>query len=91
MATVTTLDLGGAWSLRRVRRIEAGFRSGWLRHIGVAIGGASGAAAALGCYESVAAASRTRASNSLQGWGPAFSGGHASGFSFVLGKVIWKA
>jgi hypothetical protein len=51
--------------------VNANFRTGWLRHLGVAIGGASGMALALGAYEVF----RTQPDKSfqlLQVWGPAF-------------------
>jgi len=82
-ATVTTLDLGGHGVPRA--SIEAGFRSGWLRHIGVAIGGASGAAAALGSYE-VLKQQPERAFNLLQGWGPVFLISIIA--LFVLGRYL---
>jgi hypothetical protein len=48
-----------------------GFRGGWLRRIGVAVGGASGAAIVLGAYE-VLRSQPDRAFALLQGWGPTF-------------------
>jgi len=69
MATVTTLDLGGVGPRRA--DVQVGFRSGWLRHIGVAIGGASGTAVALGCYE-ILRSQPDKSFQLLQVWGPAF-------------------
>jgi hypothetical protein len=49
--------------------VRVGFRTGWIRHIGVAIGGATGAAVVLGGYQVL----RTNPSQSfslLQAWGP---------------------
>lgn len=51
--------------------VKAGFRTGWLRHIGVAIGGASGAAAVLGGFE-VLKQEPTQAFALLDKWGPGF-------------------
>jgi hypothetical protein len=51
--------------------VAAGFRSGWLKHVGVAVGGASGAAIVLGAYD-VLRSQPDRAFSLLQGWGPAF-------------------
>jgi hypothetical protein len=51
--------------------VELGLRKGWLRHVGVAIGGASGTAVALGAYE-VFRSQPDKSFQLLQVWGPAF-------------------
>lgn len=61
-------------------QLALGFRSGWLKHVGVMVGGASGAAVVLGAYE-VLRSEPARAFDLLQGWGPAFLLG-------MLGMVI---
>jgi hypothetical protein len=47
------------------------FRAGWLKHVGLAISGASGAAIVIGAYD-VLRSQPDRAFALLQGWGPAF-------------------
>ena len=83
MATMTTLDLGGARMPRA--EVKAAFRSGWLRNIGVAVGGASGAALALGAYQ-VLKSEPERAFGLLQAWGPAFLVAMLA--IFVLGRFL---
>ena len=61
------------------------FRSGWLKHIGFVIGGASGAAIAFGSYD-VLRTQPDRAFNLLQSWGPAFLVSIIA--IFVLGKFL---
>jgi hypothetical protein len=65
--------------------VKVGFRTGWFRHIGVAIGGASGAAAVLGGYE-VLKAQPNQAFALLQGWGPTFLISILA--IFVVGKFL---
>jgi hypothetical protein len=60
----------GAGTVSKVD-VQAGFRVGWLRHVGVVIGGASGAAMVLGAYE-VLRSEPEQAFGLLQSWGPAF-------------------
>lgn len=80
---MTTLDLG----LQAAPKtdIQVGFRSGWLKHIGVVIGGASGAAVVLGGYE-VLRSQPERAFGLLQVWGP--SSLLAMVAILVLGKFL---
>jgi hypothetical protein len=66
-------------------QVAFGFRGGWLKHVGVAIGGASGAAVILGAYE-VLRAQPDRAFALLQGWGPVFL--IAIVALFVTGKFL---
>jgi hypothetical protein len=65
--------------------VAFGFRGGWLKHAGVAIGGASGAAVVLGAYE-VLRAQPDRAFALLQGWGPAFLVAIVA--LFIVGKFL---
>jgi hypothetical protein len=51
--------------------IRVGFRTGWFRHIGVTLAGASGAAAVVGTIE-VFKAEPAQAIALLQSWGPSF-------------------
>lgn len=69
MASVTILGAAG----EAVVGEAAGWisRSGWLKHMGTAITGASGAAIVLGGYE-VLTSQPERAFALLQAWGPAF-------------------
>jgi hypothetical protein len=46
-------------------------RAGWLKHVGLAISGASGAAIVVGAYD-ILRSQPDRAFALLQGWGPAF-------------------
>lgn len=69
MATVTTLNLSGVGPQRV--DVQAGFRTGWLRHLKVALGGATGMSVALGAYE-VFRSQPDRSFQLLQVWGPAF-------------------
>jgi hypothetical protein len=65
---VTSLGLG----LERPKvDLQVGLRSGWLRHVGVAVGGASGAAVVLGAYE-LMRSQPEKSFQLLQVWGPAF-------------------
>jgi hypothetical protein len=83
IATVTTLGLSGDG--RSKIDAQVGFRSGLLRHIGVAIGGAGGAAVALGAYE-VLKSAPTQSFALLQAWGPTFL--IAIFCVFVAGKFL---
>ena len=47
------------------------FRAGWLKHVGLAISGASGAAIVIGAYD-VLRSQPDKAFALLQGWGPMF-------------------
>ena len=80
---VTTLDLSGV-SVPKVG-VEAGFRFGWLRHIGIVMGGASGAAIVLGAYN-IMTSQPHRDFALLQGWGPSFL--IAIVALFVVGKFL---
>lgn len=80
---MTTLDLSGLG--RSKVGVKATFRGGWLRHIGVAVGGASGAAVVLGGYE-VLRAQPDKAFALLQAWGPWFL--VVLVVIFVLGKFL---
>jgi hypothetical protein len=51
--------------------VSASFRNGWLKNVGVAIGGAGGAAVALGGYE-ILRSQPDKSFQLLQVWGPAF-------------------
>lgn len=62
-----------------------GFRGGWLKHIGVAIGGASGAAVILGGYE-ILRSQPDKAFALLQAWGPVFLVSIVA--IFVVGKFL---
>jgi hypothetical protein len=66
---VTTLGLSGESA--PTADVRVGFRTGWLRHIGVVIGGASGMAVVLGGYE-VIKARPEQSFALLQAWGPGF-------------------
>ena len=55
----------------RQTEVRVGLRTGWLRHVGVAVGGASGAAIVLGGYE-VLRSQPDKSFQLLQVWGPAF-------------------
>ena len=68
---MTTLGLGAMADSATSVGVQAGFRTGWLRHVGVAVGGASGAAIVLGGYE-VLRSQPDKAFALLQSWGPAF-------------------
>lgn len=63
------LNLKGAGS--QDTSIKVGFRSGWLRHVGVAMSGAGGAAVALAGFE-VLRTEPGRTFALLQAWGPEF-------------------
>jgi hypothetical protein len=65
------MGLGSRSDESRAAEVAVGFRGGWFRHISMAIGGASGAAVALGGYE-VLRSQPARAFALLQGWGPTF-------------------
>ena len=80
---MTTLGLGGDG--RPKVDIQAGFRAGWLRHIGVAVGGATGAAVVLAGYE-VLKSQPSPSFALLTSWGPTFL---VSIFAiFVGGKIL---
>ncbi len=65
--------------------VKVGFRSGWFRHIGVAIGGASGAAVVLGGYD-LLRSQPDAAFGLLKSWGPGFL---LSALAiFILGKFL---
>jgi hypothetical protein len=64
-----TLDLSPESAPRA--NLKIGFRSGWLKHIGLVIGGASSAAVVLGAFQ-ILSSQPDRAFALLQGWGPAF-------------------
>lgn len=65
--------------------LKAGFRSGWFRHIGVVIGGASGAAVVLGAYD-LLQSQPAQAFGLLKSWGPGFL---LSALAiFILGKFL---
>jgi hypothetical protein len=66
---VTTLGLAETSAPKT--EVSVSMRRGWLRHAGVAIGGASGAAVALGAYK-VLGAQPDKAFALLQNWGPLF-------------------
>jgi hypothetical protein len=51
--------------------VRVGFRSGWFRHIGVAISGAGGAAVVLGAYD-LLRSQPAQAFDLLRAWGPTF-------------------
>jgi len=63
--------LGGAGEAMAAAGIGSVSRSTWMKHLGTAITGASGAAVVLGGYE-VLTAQPERAFTLLQGWGPTF-------------------
>ena len=65
---MTSLGLGAE---RPRVDLQVGLRTGWLKHFGVAIGGASGAAVALEAYE-VLRSQPDKSFQLLQVWGPAF-------------------
>jgi len=68
-ATLTTLGLSeGSGPVSEVR---VGFRNGWIRHVGVVLSGASGAAIVLGGYD-LLRAQPIQAFALLQSWGPGF-------------------
>lgn len=52
-------------------KVDVGFRRGFLRHVGVVLGGAGSAAVVLGGYE-LLREEPSRAFGLLAGWGPAF-------------------
>lgn len=80
---MTSLDLGGAGKPKV--DVQVGIRRGWLKHIGVAIGGATGASIALGGYE-VFRAQPDRSFTLLQTFGPLFL--VALMVLYVGGKVL---
>jgi hypothetical protein len=63
--------LGGAAEAAAVAGIGSVSRSAWVKHLGAAITGASGAAVVLGGYE-VLNSQPERAFTLLQSWGPSF-------------------
>lgn len=66
---MTTLGLAGNGTPKA--EVDMGFRVGWLKHVGLAISGASGAAVVMGGYE-ILRSQPDKAFALLQGWGPAF-------------------
>jgi hypothetical protein len=66
---MTTLGLAGNGTPKA--ELGMGFRAGWLKHVGLAISGASGAAVVMGAYE-VLRSQPDKAFALLQGWGPVF-------------------
>lgn len=81
---MTVLGLGSAGASPDAD-LRVGFRTGWFRHIGVAIGGASGAAIVLGAYD-LLRSQPGPAFDLLKSWGPAFVIAMLS--IFVLGKFL---
>ena len=65
--------------------VDVGFRRGMFRHIGVVLGGASGAALILGGYQ-LLRDQPERAFTLLQGWSPAFLLGMMA--LFVVGRFL---
>lgn len=65
--------------------VKVGFRAGWFRNIGVAIGGAGGAAVVLGGYD-LLRSQPAQAFDLLKSWGPAFL--IAMVAIFILGKFL---
>jgi hypothetical protein len=66
---MTSLNLTGSGVPKA--ELGMGFRAGWLKHLGLAISGASGAAVVMGAYE-VLRQQPDKAFALLQGWGPMF-------------------
>lgn len=80
---MTVLGLGEAAS--QGVEAKASFRAGWLKHIGVVLGGASGTAIVLGGYD-ILRSEPAQAFDLLRAWGPAFL--LAMLAMFILGKFL---
>lgn len=65
--------------------LDMGFRVGWLKHVGLAVSGASGAAIVVGGYE-VLKVQPEQSFKLLESWGPAFL--IAIVALFVLGRFL---
>jgi hypothetical protein len=80
---MTSLGLNSTGATKA--EVALAFRAGWLKHVGVVLGGASGAAIVLGAYQ-VLRAEPEKAFALLQAWGPVFLVAIVA--IFILGKFL---
>jgi hypothetical protein len=80
---MTSLGLNAAGATKA--ELALAFRAGWLKHVGVALGGASGAAIVLGAYQ-ILRSEPEKSFALLEAWGPVFLVAIVA--IFVVGKFL---